>query len=338
MAEEIVESGSPPEEGLDMANALDEISEGLGFDSSDSDTDDVNLDAVGGGEGEAKPVGEPATGDSAQPATAPTDTASAAPRTWRPEAAAEWAKLPPVVQAEIAKREDDIFKGLEGYKEAATQGKAFQSVIDPYMPILKQFGINPVQQVANLMSAHYQLATGTPEARRAMFAKLAQDYHIDLGQPAGEAPYEDPAVAALREKLSGVESTLARQAQREQETVRTQLNNEINAFAADLAHPYFDEVANDITALLRGNGAKDLADAYDKAVWANPVTRAKEQARLATENGAKAKKEAEERAAAARRATAANVKSRSKAASSTASLGSIEDTLNETLGAIRARA
>ena len=87
------------------------------------------------------------------------------------------------------------------------------------------------------------------------------------------------------------------------------MNNEINIFAADPAHPYFDDVANDITALLRGGGAKDLADAYDKAVWANPVTRAKEQARrdalTPEEREAEDQRIAEKRAALMRAATAA---------------------------------
>ena len=338
MSEEIVDGGEAADEStIDMADALAEISEGLGFEDEaaapgEAD-DDVRLDdpAEPATPVIAKPAGEPV-------GTPPAIPAEAAPRTWRPEAAAEWAKIPPTVQAEILKRESDIFKGLEGYKDLAHQGKAYNDVIAPYIPILNQYGVNPVQQVASLMKAHYALATGTPAQRQQMFAQLAREYHVDLGQSAGEAPYEDPAVAALREKLSGVESTLARNAQREQEAIRTSLNNEINAFASDPAHPYFDDVANDITALLRGGGAKDLADAYDKAVWANPVTRAKEQSRLATESAAKAKKESEERAAAARRATAANVKSRAKTASITAPLGSIDNTLEETLSSIRARA
>ena len=44
----------------------------------------------------------------------------------------------------------------------------------------------------------------------------------------------------------------------------------METFALDTkAHPYFDEVADDIIALLK-TGAS-LQEAYDKAVWANPV-------------------------------------------------------------------
>lgn len=52
------------------------------------------------------------------------------------------------------------------------------------------------------------------------------------------------------------------------------IEKEVEAFAADPAHPFFDELSDDIAAILK-TGAS-LAEAYEKAVWANPVTRAKE--------------------------------------------------------------
>jgi len=52
---------------------------------------------------------------------------------------------------------------------------------------------------------------------------------------------------------------------------------EVNAFASDPAHPFFDEVADDIVAFVRAGDS--LSKAYEKAVWANPVTREKEIAR-----------------------------------------------------------
>lgn len=59
---------------------------------------------------------------------------------------------------------------------------------------------------------------------------------------------------------------------------RFALGEEITAFAADPAHPYFDEVTGDIAVLI--SAGHSLADAYEKAVWANPTTRQKEIARL----------------------------------------------------------
>jgi S1-C subfamily serine protease len=68
------------------------------------------------------------------------------------------------------------------------------------------------------------------------------------------------------------------------------ITKEVNAFATDPAHPFFDEVSDDIIAILK-TGAS-LAEAYEKAVWANPVTRQKEIARRQKEKDAKPHQEA----------------------------------------------
>ncbi len=328
---------------FDLAGAGDTISADLfgtsgGGDNGDN-ADDVNLDDTGdtdaGTAAATPPVAGTPQAKKGEGATPPAASTPQPPKTWRPEAAAKFATLPPEVQQEILKREEDIFKGLESYKADASIGKAFKEVVQPYMHIFQSQGIDPMQQVSGLMRAHVALATGTPEQKQQFFQYLAKEYGVDLG---AEAPYIDPQVASLQKQLSDLQSRLNGREQREANEVRSKLQAEIDAFASDPAHPYFDEVANDIAGLLRSGAAKDLKDAYDKAIWANPITRAKEQARLTAEAEAKAKAEAAERAKQARKATGANVKSSAKAASGTAPLGSIDDTLNAALAAIKSRA
>ena len=329
--------------GLDLSAAGESISADLfgsstGGDGNGSGTDDVNLDdgaGTGDGTGATDPAatGAPAAkeGETGTPAA----TGLQAPKTWRPEAAAKFATLPPEVQQEVLKREEDIFKGLEGYKADASIGKALKGVVQPYMHIFQAQGVDPIQQVSGLMRAHVALATGTPEQKQQFFQHLAKEYDVDLGV---EAPYVDPQVAGLQKQLSDLQSRLNGREQHEANEARSKLQAEIDSFASDPAHQYFDEVANDIAGLLRSGAAKDLKGAYDKAIWANPITRAKEQARLTAEAEAKAKAEAAERAKQARKATGANVKSSAKAASGTAPLGSIDDTLNAALATIKSRA
>ena len=330
--------------GLDLSAAGESISADL-FGSSTgegdgSGTDDVNLDdgaGTGDGTGATDPAatGTPAATKGDPAATAAAASTLQAPKTWRPEAAAKFATLPPEVQQEVLKREEDIFKGLESYKADASIGKALKGVVQPYMHIFQAQGVDPIQQVSGLMRAHVALATGTPEQKQQFFQHLAKEYGVDLGT---EAPYVDPQVAGLQKQLADLQSRLNGREQQEAEQVRSKLQAEIDTFASDPAHQYFDEVANDIAGLLRSGAAKDLKDAYEKAIWANPITRAKEQARLTAEAEAKAKAEAAERAKQARKATGANVKSSAKAASGTAPLGSIDDTLNAALANIKSRA
>jgi len=95
-------------------------------------------------------------------------------------------------------------------------------------------------------------------------------------------------------------------------------------------------VADDIVTFI--NAGLPLQDAYDRAVWANPVTRAKETERIRkeAENGFKDK--AKQQGTAAKKASGVNIRSRDTGRAPTEPLGKMEDTLESTLKNIRERA
>jgi hypothetical protein len=343
------------EDELNIESMMSDVSEGLGFDTEAADDNDVQLeiDPPAGTPPAPAPAPAPTAAAPTPPAgtppaaptppaatttTPPAPGANEPPRTWRPEAAAEWAAVPPKVQAEILKREQDMFQGLETYKADAVVGKSVNSVLSPYMPILKQFNIDPVQQIGSLMQAHHTLATGAPEQKEALFRNLARDYGVDLGKLAGMEPaYVDPTVSGLQKDVQTLRSELsARQAADHQAAIKREAAV-IDAFAADPANVHFQTVANDMVAILESKQASSLKDAYEKAIWLNPVSRAAEIARQQTEQAAKAKEEEAAKAAAAKAATAANVRTRAKSGSAAAPTGSMDDTLSETLAKIKAR-
>jgi len=315
--------------GLDMAGAVDSIGADLGFGET------VNEEVVESASPEVEAKTEPQTPASTEVETpAPAASATPAPRTWRPEASAEWAKIPPVVQAEILKREEDMFRGLEGYKVDAGLGKSVAAILQPYDSVFKQYNINPVQQLSGLMNTHYRLSFGTQEEKATILSKLAVDYGI---APANEAPYADPQVKALQQELQTLKSGLQGVNQQREAEVRSKLAGELESFAKDPANADFDLVANDIAAILQSGQAGSLREAYDKAVWLNPTARAKQIERETTARADAAKKAAEAKAAEVRKATAANVKVSPKSASAATPLGSMDDSLEATLAAIKAR-
>lgn len=329
----------PGENEFDLDAALTEVSDGLGFGTDTGGSDDVVLDIP---EGAADAVAAsadttvPAVDTPAEPAAA--DPSLEPPKTWRKEATAAWTTLPAEVRQEVLKREEDMFKGLESYKADAGFGKNFKTALEPFMPILQQYNIDPVQQVRGLMSAHYTLATGSPEQKIALFQKLAGDYGVDLTNVSGEnAPFTDPAVAALQNQLKAVESKLSTAEATRAAEAQAVLVKQIDAFAADPANPYFNDVANDMTTLLQKGVCSTLQEAYDKAVWTNPVIRAKEMQRQQAEASQKAAEAAATKAAAARKASSANVRVSAKSGSAAAPLGSIDDTLAATLAEINSR-
>lgn len=348
----------PGELEFDMGAAVSDIGSSMGWNDTDggdtidtdpgtgeklvSETDDSRGLPGDNPRGEVQddltpdPTIEDPAATAAKPPAAPGP--NDAPNTWRPEAKAEWATLSPTIQAEIRKREEDAFRGIEGYKEAANFGNNFKAVLDPFMPILQQHNIDPVAQVQGLMHAHYTLAMGSPEAKVQLFQKLAQDYGVDLGQLGGEPTYVDPEVARLQREVQELKSTQTAEQNRRQQAVVAENRAKVDAFFSDeVKYPHAKTVANDMAALIKSGVCKDLPEAYEKALWANPVTRAAEQARITAELQAKSQKEAEERMAKVKRATAANVKTSAKSGSAAAPVGSLDDTIAETLKQIQSR-
>jgi hypothetical protein len=351
-------------DGFDMAGAVDSIGSDLFGGSNDDGSADLGNDTQPGAErdgGAQSPAPSPAP--TAAPAASPAPTAAPAagpatppaapgpvdltkpPPTWRAEAQAEWAKLSPTTQAEIHKREQDMWKGIEGYKNEATFSKAVKQVLAPVAERLAGRGVGPLDFLQALSGAHLQLSDqSVPVAQRTVTAiQMLKSYGIEVSAPgaasapAGAPEYVDPQVAGLQQELAELKSRLNGQDQQRAQTVRQQLSNDLNAFAADPAHPYFDEVADDIVLLIRANPQIPLKEAYEKAVRMNPTTFAKESERIATEALAKKAKEEKERADAARKASGANVTTSGHRAAPTASKGSMDDTMQATLANIKAR-
>lgn len=323
----------PGDQEFDMDAAVADIGSGLGYEEPS-------------GEGPQGAGGLPEVSDKTPEGSPPVDVAPPPevpalpepPKTWRQGALSQWASLPAEVRDEVLKREEDMFRGIEQYKADAGYAKSIKEALTPFMPSLQRYNIDPVQHIGALMKAHHDLALGTPEDKLATFQRLAQDYGIDLGHLAPEAqPFVDPQVARLQTELREIRSTITNAEQQRQEAVIAENKAKIAAFAGDPAHPHFDKVSSDMAALLQSGAAKTLEDAYERAVWMNPETRAAEVSRQHAEKTKQGLEEAKRKAEEAKRAAAANVRTSAKSGSGTAAPRSMDDTLQETLAAINAR-
>lgn len=257
--------------------------------------------------------------------------------TWRPEAAAEFASLSPRVQEEIIKREEDIIKGIDGYKASAAFGDSFRRTLEPYMETLQRLKIDPAEQTGRLMQAQYTLAFGSPEQKGQLLLQIAQDYQIDLSSLAVSQPFVDPQVQDLQNQIREVQSQLSNAQRLQAQASRAELQRTVEAFAQDPANQFFDDVSGEMEMLLKSGAAKDLKEAYEKAIWLNPAIREKELARRQAEKAEAQRKADVEKVEKARKASAANVQTAAKGGSAATPLGSMDDTLAETLAAIRSR-
>ncbi len=329
---------------------------------------DIASDLFGQGndaEGSTPPDGESATSDLVptgnEGATPQTDTtkaaeggdqqspvegaeagteAPAAPSTWSKEAAAKWQGIDPAVKAEIMKREQDIFAGLEQYKSRAEIGDRYEGVIAEFKPILEAEQIDPVEMFGNFAANHYLLSRGTPEQKLTVATNLMAHYGIDIDQVQqrlSSIPAVNPEIEALKAKIAELETGVTTIHADKQAQVRNQFAQQVEAFASDPAHPYFEEVSEDIATFLKSGVCKTLEEAYDKAVYANPITRQKEIDRLTAEKITSAQEQEKTREDKKAKLKAPNVNAIPKSANGTVPVGTMDDTLEATLAAIEAR-
>lgn len=332
------------ETNFDMDSALSELSEGLASELNfDFDEPKEERKPVAAPTGEAvEPEGEATPkegeepevkdGESAQdPNKKPgTPAANQAPGTWRPEAAKHWAALPPEVQAEIQKREQDMFNGINQYKTAATFGLGIAEVLQPYDAILSQYNIDPRAQIADLMQSHYTLAFGTEDQKVALIQQIMSDFKIDPAKlgASSESAYVDPQVKTLQDEISSLKSQLSQMVRGTEEQVRATLSKQVEEFASRPTSKYFNELMPTMTELLNSGVAKNVEEAYEKAKYINPAVREKV---LAEEREALASRQAQTAAAraakAAQAASPAKVVSRHAPSSDTAGKATMDDTL-----------
>ncbi len=256
------------------------------------------------------------------------------PKSWPTEMHSHWGTLPEPVQSYWEQREQQMVQGLGQYKTDAEFAKSLRDVMTPYKPIFASYGMNEQQAIQSLLNAQYRLTQGTPEARREAYQTLGKNLGLVHADP--NAPQPDPHLQAIQQRVSQMEAALTATHQAELNQTRARISQEVDTFASDTtAHPHFNDVADDIIHMI--NAGHSLKDAYEKAVWANPVTRQKELGKHQAEADAKLKETARLNALKARHASSANVRSHATRSAPTEPLGSMEDTMKRTLAEMKSR-
>jgi hypothetical protein len=237
----------------------------------------------------------------------------------------------PAVMAAFVRRSEEMHRGLEQYRSKAQSAEAFEQALSPFMPTIQQSGMSPAEAAHHLFATEHALRYGSPEQKLQMLHKIASDYGIDMGQAqefAANQPPADPRVNQLQQQLQQMQSWVQQQNQAREWQERQTLNSEIEKFTSDPAHIYFEQVRGDMAGLLQAGLARDLKDAYEKAIYANPEVRQQVLAKQQAEQAEKARKEAAEKAQAAKQAAAVNL-SRRGTLPAKKPIGSMDDTIRE---------
>ena len=201
-----------------------------------------------------------------------------APTSWSPKVREQWGKLPEDVRKEIVRREEASVQGVRKLQEEFQPVRQFAEQLSPFIQEARQLGADPTQYIANVMVAERQLRSQDPNEKFNALLNIADTYGIPLRQyiGGGQAPAQSaPAVpAAVQQELQAMRQW------REQEQAQ-QLQNQIEEFSKGAE--FFEDVRIEMAGLLDSGAAKDLKEAYEKAIWINPEVREVMLARQAAE-------------------------------------------------------
>jgi len=319
---ESVDSAESADSGIDMESSLDSISSDLFGKSEESDEEFEESEEFEAKEAPKDEVKEPEI------------KVKDAPASWKKEMRESFSALTPDMQDYIEQRESEMRSGLDQNKDDSTLGRSIRDVMSPYETEMAAANVNSETMVKNLMGAHYKLTTAPIAERTEMMNRLAHEYGVQLGPAVkGEQKTVDPQVYELQKELNGLKYKIGESEKVTRQATETRVTNEVNEFAEK--HEHFDEVSEQLIAFV--NNGDTLESAYEKAVWANPITRQKEMDRVSTEKTDADNKAKMEKVRAAKKAKSTNVSSRDSGRSPTGFLGSMEDTMRDTLRDIQNR-
>lgn len=321
------------QESFDVGAVSDSIAENLfpgekfGHDEPQDDGVDNIVDA--------------AQSDNTEEQTANTATEAAPeprkpPQSWKAEMHEKYSSLPQDVQEYIELREKQMGEGIDRHNKDTKLGMAMRDVVEPFRQEFEKYGVDETTAVKSLLNAQYRLTNGTPEQRMAAYKELGKNLGFDEQQDTAPS---DPAYNKLREELSGIKNYISQNQQQVMAEARSKIEKEVSDFASSTENPYFEEVSEEITKMI--SIGYDLKTAYDKAVWANPVTREKELSRIRAEQDKATREKNKQEAEAARKARSVNVTTRDTKKTPTGPAGTMSnlgDVVKETLREIRAKA
>lgn len=205
------------------------------------------------------------------------------------------------IQADYTRKMQEIGQERQRYQ-------GLEEVLSPRREVWQRAGMTDQQALQSIMS-YWDLANRDPMQ---FIQVVAQERGIDLAQMYQPTPqdiaryiaeYGDddgegqsqvvPAQvqarldelaqqnAQLQQYVQQIGGTVTNQQHREMHEVQTSANQALAQFQAETddsgnpAHPFLDDVRQDMSALLRSGQANDLKEAYDRAVWGRPDLRGK---------------------------------------------------------------
>ena len=186
------------------------------------------------------------------------------PSSWKKDYWDDWKTLPAKVQDYIDQREGEALRGVTTYKQQAEAARELQARLAPRQEQLtREYG-----STANGIDALFQLSDFAAQNPQGFITWFAQQRNIDLGQLTQSAPVQaTQEYVQLQQQVLGLQNQLRAFQQQTSMSQEQAIQGEIARWAEGKEH--LDDVREDMAALLHAGRAKDLDDAYNKALRLN---------------------------------------------------------------------
>lgn len=273
----------------------------------------------------------------AQQQQAQQPTRAAPPPGWSVPAKQAYDALPQPVKDAIAKREEEVARGLsklaewkdvEPFRELAAQhGTTVAKALDAYVAAEKLLASNPVQGFKFLAD---KFQVDLRQVAQLIYGGGAQPGRQQPGNANGAHQPAPAVLAPLFQDVQALKAAFARQQEADTAQKRSKAESDIMAFAADPANKWFENVLPTMARLYQTGQARTLKEAYETACWTNPEVRAALISEQQAADLEKRRTDANAAAASARRA-AGSITGSPSAGASPAGGGSDPETITDAL-------
>jgi len=257
------------------------------------------------------------------------------PASWKKEYHEVWNKADPALREYAFQREEQMRAGVEPLLTKAQLADKISEVSKPYLATIQGLGIDVPTAVKGLMEADHTMRTAQGQDKLAYFARLAQNYGVDLQALAGASPQQtavDPNYHALQQQMLQMRGEMEGQRLAREQAEADTITSEIRTFAQDKEH--FEAVRPVMVQMLRSGLAKDLNEAYTKAIRLDPAI----SSQMAQQGQVDAaKRAAADRAAKSARAAAVSVRGATPGSPTTPKAQDRRSMLSEQLNNIEER-
>lgn len=241
------------------------------------------------------PVSAP--GEVTPPKPAEVPSAFRPPQAWKPAAREDWAKVPPVVQEEINRREREVAVSMQQSAAVRQQWGQFEQVVSPYVGMIQAEGGDVMGAIANLLQTSAALRTAPIPHRAQMIADIVRQFGVPIealdAALSGQSPPQGQQQAQQfdpRALVSQAKQEMMRELQQQRaQSAGNKASQDIETFGQ--SKDFFEDLREDMADLLEVATKRglqlSLEDAYNRAALLNPdVSKVLEQRKAASQANA----------------------------------------------------